>query len=464
MSPFYFSLPLAPWEQPLSFRAAWYERRKDGREHKELGEGNVAVDEISNVNTNDDDASVTRNTRRNTLDSSPKSSLILSPDEAHQYRIAGQPFHKKLPGYDFPHARPGWDKTTRITKRDIETELSQLSPPLFISEPANQSSLRLQHLAVITTILHKCLLEGDYTRAGRAWGLILRDEFGGHAVDVRNGGRWGVGAEILLWNDKDTVTAQSSGMETKGNSPRRRRWFTRKGFECAKSYYERLVLQFPYRKSAPRALGPLDFYPAMFGLWISLVQEESQSAREEAPDMMEDMENFDMFQDEMSISSNIPRKNGRKDDIIANARRKELEEAHRISVRMDELVISPPFSDSYELLRLRGMVSLWIADLFISSVSPDNGDAGSVGNFGDENMLSEEGSGGHVDSELARMEHGLRMERKMAEVEKANSFFERAKREASRKQSALPSDEMDEGEDMDVDVDETATEISKIIE
>ncbi|PGG98674.1 hypothetical protein GX51_06680 [Blastomyces parvus] len=467
MSSTYFSLPLAPWQQPSSFRTAQYAARKRKQTVQEPGQ-DVEEYEVSATSTDDDHTSATSSAGNeadgeNAASSGPRSAIILTPDEAHQYRVAGQPFHKKLPGGSFPHSGVRKSKTTKITRRVIEKELFQLSPPIFIPKTEGRnSSLRLQHLGVITTILHRCLLEGDYVRAGRAWGLILRDEFGGHGMDVRSGGRWGIGAEILLWSDHN-ATSTSTRLRDAGisNPPPRRHWFTRRGFERAKSYYERLILQFPYRKAAPGALGPLDFYPAMFGLWISLVQEESQLARDAA--MMDMPDTADMHDfgdpahdDNMSISSDIPHRrpssnNNRKNDIIAEARRKELAEAQQIAAQMDELLISPPFSDSHELLRLRGMLSLWIADLFISSVSPEDVDTDmhtDMGHDGDQTMFSDEGEV-HMDSVLASMERGLGMERKMAEVEKANRFFEKARAKARRKQTPLPSDEVDEVDEDD---------------
>ncbi|EEQ92194.1 uncharacterized protein BDCG_07314 [Blastomyces dermatitidis ER-3] len=464
MSSSYFSLPLAPWQQPSSFRTAQYEARKRKQNVQEPGQ-DVEEHEVSIANTSDDDTSASSSTEsgaddENAAGSGPRQSIILTPNEAHQYRVAGQPFHKELPGGSFPHSGLGKRKTTKISRKQIEKELSQLSPPIFIPRAEGQcSSLRLQHLGVITTILHRCLLEGDYARAGRAWGLILRDEFGGHGIDVRSGGRWGIGAEILLWSDHNATahSSTSTGIGDAGipHPPPRRHWFTRRGFERAKSYYERLILQFPYRKTAPGALGPLDFYPAMFGLWISLVQEESQSARDAAMmDMSDTAEMYDFddptHDDNMSISSDMPHRrrssNNRKNDIIAETRRKELAEAEQIAAQMDELLISPPFSDSHELLQLRGMLSLWIADLFISSVSPEDDDTDmhmDMRHDGDQTMFSDEG-GGQMDSVLARMERGLGMERKMAEMEKANVFFEKAKAKARRKQTPLSSDEVNE--------------------
>ncbi|OJD22224.1 hypothetical protein ACJ73_06431 [Blastomyces percursus] len=463
MSSSYFSLPLAPWQQPSSFRTAQYEARKRKQNVQEPGQ-DVEKNEVSITSTSYDDTSATNSTEsgadgESAEGSGPRQSIILTPNEAHQYRVAGQPFHKELPGRSFPHSGLGRRKTTKISRKQIEKELSQLSPPIFIPRAGgHNSSLRLQHLGVTTTILHRCLLEGDYARAGRAWGLILRDEFGGHGMDVRSGGRWGIGAEILLWSDHNAIphSSTSTGIGDAGipHSHPRRHLFTRRGFERAKSYYERLILQFPYRKTAPGALGPLDFYPAMFGLWISLVHEESQSARDAAmmdmPDMAEMYDLDPTHDDNMSISSHMPHRRhssiNQKNDIIAEARRKELAEAQQIAAQMDELLISPPFSDSHELLRLRGMLSLWIADLFISSASPEDVDTAmymDIGHNGDQTILSDEG-GGHMDSVLARIERGLGMERKMAEVEKANVFFEKAKAKARRKQTPLSSHEVDE--------------------
>ncbi|EGC48580.1 conserved hypothetical protein [Histoplasma capsulatum var. duboisii H88] len=465
MSLSYFSLPLATWQQPASWRTARYEANK--RKQND----HIEVDEVSTASTSDDDAGVASNPQNSADDgkgtrSCPKSPIVLSPNEAHQYRVAGLPFHRALPGGSFPHSRPGPSKSkpSRISQREIERELSQLSPPIFIPSSTDQNnSLRLLHLNVITTILHRCLLEGDYARAGRAWGLILRDEFGGHGMDVRSSGRWGIGAEILLWSDRNPIAESSASLRT-GNADSanflpRRQWFTRRGFERAKSYYERLILQFPYRKAAPTALSPLDFYPAMFGLWISLVQEESQSARDAVVMDMQGMtETYDFDNpardDNMSISGAISQqpdsRNNRKEDTIVEARRKELEEAQQIAAQMDELLISPPFSDSYELLRLRGMLSLWIADLFVLSVFPENDDMSNVPCMrdfdGDQTMFSDDDAG-YTDSVLARMEQGSGMHKKMAEVEKANVFFEKAKAtkaKASRKQTSLPPDEVDE--------------------
>ncbi|EEP77838.1 predicted protein [Uncinocarpus reesii 1704] len=432
----HFSLPLHLWQQPLSYRTIKYDPPRRAKHLAPEDTDETASD--SNSDNDDDETAPTSNRASRATSTAAKSerasstrssSVLLTPSEAHQYRIAGQPANTELPGGNFPHSRqpsPHADPK-RVTKKRIENDLAQLNPPVFVHGSA-RNSLRLRHLGVITAILHRCLLEGDYVRAGRAWGLILRDEWGGKPIDVRTEGRWGIGAEILLWRDRQQMKGPSPSTSSSGGVSYKREWFSRRGFERAKQYYEMLILHYPYRKHAPKALGPLDFYPAMFGLWISIVQEESRAAREASLDEEEREDRYDYGYDpdeRMSISSDDESK--RRAKLVAEARAKELEEAQRIASQMDDLLVSFPFSDSYVLLKLRGMVSLWIGDLCVLSVSPDEAqEQGLLGRDedGDITMMSYDD---HVDSILAMMEEGLGNERKMAEVDKAKEFFQKAK-------------------------------------
>ena len=399
----YFSPPLAYWQQPRSFRTSKYEPRKRRKKARPDAEDNPDAASEGEY-SGDDDGDDTSYSGR---------SSVLTPNEAHQYRIAGHSMDRELPGGKFPHAPT--DKVERISQSRIDTELSELNPPVYVLN-AKRNHLHLRHLGVLTTILHRCLMEGDYLRAGRAWGLLLRDSFGGHSIDVRTEGRWGIGAEILLWSDEKSQEA---------NPDRKRRWFSRQGFEKARAYYDRLILQYPFRKTAPYALSPLHFYPAMFGLWIVTVQEESQAARETEPDTFSDEEeelplegaSDEYFQD---------REDRRRKRIILQSRSKELAEARQIATQMDELLVSFPFSDSYELLKLRGMVSQWIADLHISSVVADDDDRG----FDDDGDLSMDDSGLDFEKRAA-------MERKVTELQKAQAFFDKATARANRASAAL---------------------------
>jgi hypothetical protein len=207
--------------------------------------------------------------------------------------------------------------------------------------------------------------------------------------------------------------------------------FTRKGFESAKQYYERLILQYPYRKAAPNAISSISFYPAMFGLWIYVVQEESNVTREALQQADEDSsENLSEDEDIMS-RTDLSRPGKGKQKLIMAARARELHEAQQIAARMDELMVSPPYSDSPELLRLRGMVSLWIGDLFVTSVSQQERERDAST---DSESISIDES---PESILARRELRLAMEKRDAEVEKSKEWFEKAKQRSKGVTSSL---------------------------
>jgi hypothetical protein len=402
----FFSLPLAPWQQPQSTRVAKYEPRKRKRRED---------DDDDDLDTEDRETTDTASDPERNPVSSSSSPLILSPDEAHQYRIAGMPLDQERPGGHFPHAAAVPEvHPPRTTDATLREELSSLTPPIYLPRSvAQDGNLRFQHLAVLTTILHRGLLERDFVRAGRAWGLILREEFGGHPVDVRNGGRWGIGAEILL--RRDLQMARQSH-EPKAET---RPWWTRKGFEDAKNYYERLILQYPYRKSAPDAVSSLHFYPAMLGLWIYVVQQESQATRDalERQDEESSEHSAEGEGEEEDRLSGWDQAQGRFAPM-AKIRSKELEEAQQIAARLDELLVSPPYADDPELLRLRAMVSLWVGDLYVLSRSPAEDP--------EESMSIDDPA--TAESIIARREKKIVLEKREAEREKSRVLLEKAKR------------------------------------
>lgn len=400
-----FSLPLPSWQQPETVRVSKYSRKR--RTGSSEGEDWDLSDD--NINSTDIEDGPFRS-----------SSLILSPEEAHQYRIAGLPFDQELPAGNFPHAAAPTDVSRKsdTAAKAVVGKLASLDPPVFLPEsPAHGRNLRLRHLAVLTAVLHRSLLQGDYLRAGRAWGLILREEFAGRSIDVRQGDRWGIGAEILL---------RQHGRSDSSNS-----LFSRQGFDAAKHYYERLIIQFPYRKAFPdTSVSSLHFYPAMFGLWIYVVQEESNAARdvilEEDDRSVQDY----MEEDAMSVSENSPGSSSRAARVAA-VRAKELADAQEIATRMDEIMVSPPYSDSPELLRLRGMVSLWIGDLYVSSIPHTEEDSDIEDQDG--TMLIEE----RPEVRIARQEKLLAQEKRNIELQKSEELFKKAElRRRSRRHSA----------------------------
>lgn len=401
LSASFFSLPLPPWLQPASARVTQYDRQKRKRPAEwtdEDGEGAETTDAAS------------------VADSTPgRRSLVLTPNEATQYRAAGLSPDQELPGGKFPHGPPKSDEIRRENQQShLLKGLSSLSTPVFPPQaPAHQGNLRLQHLSVLTAILHRCLLEGDYIRAGRAWGLILREDFRGFPVDVRSEGRWGIGADILLRRGKQEASPEA------GNGDLAPLPFTQKGFADAKDYYERLILNYPYSKTKPNVVSALHFYPAMFGLWVYVAQEESRFSREKINQNADDSEEDDS--DNESSSEDFERRQSNKRQALtANVRSQELEQAQQIATRIDSLLGSPPYSDHSELLELRGMVSLWIGDLLISSLEcpldlDDDRDPNAL--FAGDTPAS---------FEIQRKQRRA-MEMRNVEVQKSENFLEKAR-------------------------------------
>lgn len=404
-----FALPLPRWLQPTSPRVAHYDRRKRRRR----------TDPWSDVEDADGDTT-DATSMRDSVPAGPP--LVLTPNESHQYRIAGLPLDQELPKGRFPHAAPTKDDSAKgqTLQGQFSHGLATLSVPIYPPQsPAHTGSLRLQHLAALTTILHRCLLQGDFTRAGRAWGLLMREQFRGMPADVRLETRWGIGAEILLRRDKqptsltDPPVSKDSTIVDKTPPP-----FTHKGFAEAKEYYERLILNHPFLKTHPHSISALHFYPAMFGLWVYVAQEESRFERDRIDD-----EEYSEVSDEDSMEG-YGEHNGsnRKQTLVAKVRLRELEQAQQIATRIDTLLGSPPYSDSSELLELRGMVSLWIGDLLALSLPKPPPDF--LDDYDYNAMATDE-----TDEPFeVRREQTLAMEQRKVEIQKSQDFLEKAKK------------------------------------
>lgn len=391
----YFTTSFPTTKQSRSLRTKKYASRK--RSHSLLEE----EDGIDDQDSSDESAATgSYYTGRSST------GVVLTPDEHRQYLVAGLPLDAEIPGGEFPHKPPGESSANRVTRIKLAKQLTEQSQPVYDPITPNRPNLRLQHATVMTTIMHKCILEGDFIRAGRAWGLILRDSIVGKNIDVRNAGRWGIGAEILLWDNAD-FSEERSQLHGK------QQWFTRRGFMRAKEYYERLVVHFPFLKHNPSRTSALDFYPAMFGLWISIVQEEGSSARPLETDHADSDEENSMS--DVSMGSDIDASPSlvriqRQNKSLIEIRTSQLAEATKIADEMDALIASPPYSDDPHLLRLRGMVALWVGDLRVSSLT---GDA-QLYNIGKE-----------CEDDL---DYRSALEKKEREVKKADSFFQKEKK------------------------------------
>lgn len=406
-----FALPLPRWLQPTSPRVAQYDRRKRRRQTNPWSDG----EDVDGDTTDATDAT----SMRDSVPAGPP--LVLTPNESHQYRIAGLPLDQELPQGRFPHAPPKKDGYNRgRLPNQLSHDLATMPTPLYPPQsPAHAGSLRLQHLAALTTILHRCLLQGDFTRAGRAWGLIMREQFRGKPADARLENRWGIGAEILLRRDQQSVPSSGHISPTDaaigGRTPLP---FTHKGFTEAKEYYERLILNHPYLKTNPHSISALHFYPAMFGLWVYVAQEESQVEM----DRIDDEESDELSDEDLVDEFGEHGESNRKQALIAKVRGQELEQAQQIATRIDSLLGSPPYSDSPEILELRGMVSLWIGDLLaLSLVKPPP-------EFLDEYGYDAMDTDGTDEPFEVRREQTRAMEQRKVEIHKSGEFLDKARK------------------------------------
>lgn len=405
-----FSLPLLPWQQTPSVRVQQYDAKnghKRGRKRRRSSHDSTDTS---------DDRQVTE-IELDTESNHPVRSLVLTPEEIHQYRVAGLSLDQELPGGHFPHA--AIKDVPRKHSKGLAEDLLQQSPPIYLpGTETKEHTLHVRHLGVLTSILYRCLLEGDLVRAGRAWGMLLHDKFGNQPVDIRSGGRWGIGAEILF----------------RQNASGSSHIFTRPGFEAAKAYFERLVIQYPSRNARTDASSSLQFYPAMFSLWIYVVDQESKIAKEALEYEEDEMpsEHSAEYEEDISDMGNSTHRDNDIMSRLIGIRRKELAGAQEIASRMDEVMIGPPYSDSPALLRLRGMVALWVGDLYVSSLTREDEDTMMSDDGG---LMSRNVSASQL---LASRELHIALEKRAVEGIKAQQLFEKAK---LRQQSAGQSSE-----------------------
>ncbi|KAH7121193.1 hypothetical protein B0J11DRAFT_59556 [Dendryphion nanum] len=362
----FFAAPLRPAQQTThSLRARQY---KPSRKRKR--EDQADEDPIS---SGDD-------TKEPPASSNAPSFASSQSQEVARLRVAGllpeQVAAFEIPPGPFPHA-PARLPREKFNSTRIQQELARLDPPLFAVNATSESrpvdradevpALKQTHLGVLTTIMHRCLLEGDYQRAGRAWGIILRTQMAGLPIDPRSHNHWGIGAEILLRRDSQhqptTISNGDALAPDEQLPPNQDHPYSEKGFELAREYYERLIVQYPNRKQHRHVVDERTFYPAMFSLWIYEVSEKTRRAKSEHD------EHADIsFNDSNDmLVGYLP---GRFDKI----REDELAQAKEIMQRLDHIIVSPPFDKHADLLQMRGMVGLWVGDLTLGEAQPEPGE------------------------------------------------------------------------------------------
>lgn len=330
-----------------------------------------------------------------------------------QYRLAGLELNEELPDVkDFPHRglsrtigsgdlkRKGKSKGRSKSPLDYEEENFATDVDVEDEEDKNERPfrgpwLRNRHLSVLTTLLHRCLQEGDIVRASRAWGMLLRVQISGRGIDIRSNGYWEIGAALLMRSldqkrrntNGDEENGDPDALEQVDDEDAEKRWGTREGLEKVKEYYERLILEFPYNRHFQKSISALDFWPAMVGCEIYGIQYDQRDGLRR----VEKQEKLDDEQDRSGDESlESEEEQDYEEDMFAiNQRRKEkiqhkraekrwverekvrlvaLNASEALAARLDEVMTIPPYSDSHNMIRLRGMIALYVGDLSVPAM------------------------------------------------------------------------------------------------
>jgi hypothetical protein len=328
-----------------------------------------------------------RSHRTDSDDDDARSSGALSKKDPHY--VAGYSRNKSLPGGNFPHAAAPptaseYDVRSQTKTRVIEEELAKLKlfvPKSVLSSEAHSTSLKARHVNNLTAIMHRCMLEGDWRRAKRAWSILLRIEVGGYGMDIRAHGRWTIGAELLMRtggsSKQEPITEGLSdnmddpqGEDDRHGQQRQVQEFTEEGFKLARDYYERLILQFPHTQHTQHSLVTARvIYPALFNIWVYQVQDSAERARRavERDTLVSSPPHSERTnpssRDGTPAWRNLASTAARNKKAFRAITTRELDQAGQIDQRLTDVVSSPPFDTIVYLRRLQGNICVWMANL-----------------------------------------------------------------------------------------------------
>ncbi|KAL9612255.1 MAG: hypothetical protein Q9167_003123 [Letrouitia subvulpina] len=133
--------------------------------------------------------------------------------------------------------------------------------------------------------------------------------------------------------------------------------FSQPGFKNAKEYLERLILQYLHRKASTNVLGECELYVTMFSLWIYSIQEQYLIRQSHADLTFEVTDRLNQANDKERIEA--------YENILSDA--------DEVLLRLDELLLSPPYSDNHRLWNLLGMLALWKVHLLSHIHPPQEG-------------------------------------------------------------------------------------------
>ncbi|KAI1209874.1 uncharacterized protein F4807DRAFT_424719 [Annulohypoxylon truncatum] len=371
----------------------------------------------------DDEENVLSETERDIPSRLPSDSinpLSHPPDTLRQFAVAGllpeeevpsklHPLfpHKPLPSIGKGRRQGARHDSVISTASGVESEDDRgAAKPQDKGTSVRQLTERLRHVSTMTAILHRCLSDGDIARAKRAFGLLIQSKF----VDIRLGGLWAVGSEILMRDGE--ADEQQSRQPPPPSSPQEqqqavneeeqdvtRRWGSAANIDKVRTYFENLIQQHPHDQHRPHLTSALDFWPALFGAEIYNLDAEFRRARRRLEDSFSSSFSEDSFMEEDGFDADVSmdvdmdtdeasethRRHRHDDDgggagrdRVRWAARDELRSetqgaAERIARQMDATMENAPYASHRGLLWLRANLALFVGDLHIPSRLLDDG-------------------------------------------------------------------------------------------
>ncbi|KAL2754533.1 hypothetical protein ACRALDRAFT_1070291 [Sodiomyces alcalophilus JCM 7366] len=306
---------------------------------------------------------------------------------------------------DHPPSRTDTESGTD-TETDIDPETE---PDSGASGPASPSSTaelpgaksyaaERAALRPLANSIRTFLSRGDIPAAKRAFGLLMRSKVSGKPVDIRRNHYWELGAEILMRERAEEEERKGGQIVEQGEEQKRRRHqllYPLSNVPKVREYFETLIRRYPHHLGARRAASALQFYPALINyeilqvhtrLTISLADLDAEAEgwdsshqgdgeddhHERGPGYSpgvyfhdEDPE-LDPTADPFDLGTAILRPR-HPEDRVHRARdgiyNDTIGAMRSLAAQMDRRLEDATFIRSAEMWRLRGTVSLYIADL-----------------------------------------------------------------------------------------------------
>ena len=187
-------------------------------------------------------------------------------------------------------------------------------------------------------------------------------------MDLHKGGQWEIAAEMLLRRTPSRLAQPSSQHERSGATapeqafpaPNSQPVITEECLRTARDFYERLIVQFPIHPN--RSNTQIEFYLAMFSLWIYEISERAKSDQQRLMQRDGTTMQPDDFDEENNLLEPMD-----QDDLVTlelgQIQANEIQGARQIASRLDDLLSLPPYDKDPRLLHLRGSIALWMGDL-----------------------------------------------------------------------------------------------------